>query len=669
MAALTWRNVDAPDVGRALEGVQQFSQLIGQAFSNAKNGIKEFDQIKTDQVNTALQTQLAAATDPAEVQAIQAQLATNPDAKRFSAESLSSIGQRVNSLLDQQGKVLENTGRAENNSFTEFSHGLARTDRSALDAAKPLSAQLMAAGSSADPAGEAAKIWAKPENQKILSALDPSIQKQMIENPFGIAKSILDIDLTKANIAGKKINNVGDQIANSQATLNLQSGQWEFANKKIDRADQQAGTALVQQIRLGGADADGARAIIAASGASAAAQAYAFAQVGGEYPGLTGPVNLDVGTGISGDPTRIMNFEARASGISAVPDSVKTLGDARDFAKTVNRANKARIGKNGSSAMGLYQIVGDTMEGYASQIYGKDWRSKPFSPAVQDNIAEHIFNDFKKDPVGLSKQWTSLTVDEAKIVGKLPWSQAREYITGGESGASPAQLRAAIGLPADPLAANPAKASQTEVAARQGQNNVDPIARKWAAKANDPAGSDLAKATTQLRSLPAFKDANQNYISNLLETIVKNGGGNYAQAAEIALASIETNKSGLNYAASKIGSLLTGKITSDQPRLPSGYKVNAELVQSNIVKAKGGKFVDGAIEDERLNDAGPKIAAAEAAVTAAQNRVLQVRQAMKRDPRAAAYMTDAMAALASAQANQQLVQQSTTKPQNQFRRK
>ncbi len=169
----------------------------------------------------------------------------------------------------------------------------------------------------------------------------------------------------------------------------------------------------------------------------------------------------------------------------------------------------------------------------------------------------------------------------------------------------------------------------------------------------------------------AFTDGSRNAAQavTLLETIVKNNGGNYAQAAEIALASIKTAPKGINYAAGKIGSLLTGKLVTDQPRLPSGYVVDPERVQSNIIKARGGKFVDEAIEDQRLSDAAPKIAAAESALASAQSRVVQIQRTMARDPRAAALLPQAMSDLTAAQANYQLIQASATKPQNQYRRK
>lgn len=138
------------------------------------------------------------------------------------------------------------------------------------------------------------------------------------------------------------------------------------------------------------------------------------------------------------DPTRIMNYEAKAVGYSVVPQSVQTLGQASDFAKKVNRAGA------GSSAMGTYQIVGQTLRGYAPQIYGKDWRNQAYNQASQDRIAKQIFEDHRHSASALKKQWVSLSIKDAERIRKLPWEQAREVIAKGESGASPAQIEQSI---------------------------------------------------------------------------------------------------------------------------------------------------------------------------------------------------------------------------------
>ena len=125
---------------------------------------------------------------------------------------------------------------------------------------------------------------------------------------------------------------------------------------------------------------------------------------------------------------RVMNYEARAAGFKAVPDSVETLGHASEFAKQVNKAGVA------SSAMGTYQIVGQTLREFAPKVFGEDWENVAFTPANQDKVAEAIFNERKSTAASLKSTWVSLSLADAERVRKMPWSQAKEIIARGESG-------------------------------------------------------------------------------------------------------------------------------------------------------------------------------------------------------------------------------------------
>lgn len=131
---------------------------------------------------------------------------------------------------------------------------------------------------------------------------------------------------------------------------------------------------------------------------------------------------------------RVMNYQARDAGFNTVPNSVRTLGQASEFAKQVNRAGVP------SSAMGTYQIVGQTLRNYAPRVLGKDWQSKPYNQTNQDKIARQIFLDHRGSADKLRGQWVSLSRAQAEQVRKLPWKQARVIIARGESGNGGAAL-------------------------------------------------------------------------------------------------------------------------------------------------------------------------------------------------------------------------------------
>lgn len=150
--------------------------------------------------------------------------------------------------------------------------------------------------------------------------------------------------------------------------------------------------------------------------------------------GLTAPTPTAASTGetytSAPGADRIMNYQARAHGFQSVPADVQTLGQASDFATHVNQAGVP------SSAMGLYQITGDTLRDFAPRVFGDNWRNQAFNVDAQEQIAEAIFNSAKGDATALHNRWRSLTVAEAERVRHLPWAQARVEIMRGESGGS-----------------------------------------------------------------------------------------------------------------------------------------------------------------------------------------------------------------------------------------
>lgn len=133
---------------------------------------------------------------------------------------------------------------------------------------------------------------------------------------------------------------------------------------------------------------------------------------------------------ISSGADRVMNYEAAAAGFKTVPSSIQTLGDASDFAKSVNKAGVA------SSAMGTFQITGETMRDFAPKVLGANWREQPYTAETQTRLAEAIFNASKGSAEALRNRWVSLSLAEAEQVRKMPVRDALQIIAQKESGGS-----------------------------------------------------------------------------------------------------------------------------------------------------------------------------------------------------------------------------------------
>ncbi len=122
-------------------------------------------------------------------------------------------------------------------------------------------------------------------------------------------------------------------------------------------------------------------------------------------------------------------------GNPSTPISNMTIGGVIDFGRNTlipNSQGKVGQGNLGSSASGAYQITQSTLQKYAPQVLGADWRNQPFNAANQDKIAQAIFNDNKNGD--LTATWPSLPNSKSGAYANVPWSQMKNIIQQGEVG-------------------------------------------------------------------------------------------------------------------------------------------------------------------------------------------------------------------------------------------
>jgi hypothetical protein len=118
------------------------------------------------------------------------------------------------------------------------------------------------------------------------------------------------------------------------------------------------------------------------------------------------------------------------------PITQMTMGELYDFGRNTlipNTRDNEQLGLKGtgkgSSAVGAYQIVGDTMQDVGSKLYGESWRNTQFSPEVQDSMAKVIYD--RADKTNLHKVWTSLPQGD---YSNSSFDDMRGIIQKGESG-------------------------------------------------------------------------------------------------------------------------------------------------------------------------------------------------------------------------------------------
>lgn len=502
MAALTWREVSAPDFRGAMQGFENFSQTLNNAFNTARVTAQGIDNSITDRVNSELMLKLAAIDDPVKARtATQDLLLTGGvDPRRIRASTLAAAeGLEAKVIGETQARNAFTRTEDRYNLFTKngdlinaFNVASMNDDQ---EGAGKAAAALMAAGFRA-------------------------------EDLSGILKGGMDFTKGGLDITGKR------QDIKFDATR-FGWDETEFSQRLSDRADQiEAEEAVANIFLASGGDPELIKSEFARQrGSFKGARTAAFAmsrlneQMGGNLfaadmisaAGGVGGGDLPAGgTGGPGglDPTRVMNYEARGVGYNVVPANVKTLGQASDFALQVNRAGAD------SSAMGLYQITGDTLRDFGPKVFGKNWRNVELNPANQDKIAEAIFNSSRGSATALRNRWVSLSPKEAEQVRKMPWEKARQIIARKESGGDPAKI-----LSPGQVAQNTNR-TIASVGAGVAQRDPNGTTEKFLA-AN---GSNMSKSEAAKKLQAALPGSTFNQALTLIEQGMSRGKTNAEQA-------------------------------------------------------------------------------------------------------------------------------------------
>lgn len=139
-------------------------------------------------------------------------------------------------------------------------------------------------------------------------------------------------------------------------------------------------------------------------------------------------------------------------GSPAKPLSQSTIGEVQDFQRNTlipNTRGKVGVGPDkGTGAVGTYQLVYGTLKEYAPKVLGANWRDKPFTADVQEQIAKAIYDDVKGGD--LKKTWAGLPSNRPGQYANVPWEQVRDKIIQVESAGGGAAAPASGGSNAAP---------------------------------------------------------------------------------------------------------------------------------------------------------------------------------------------------------------------------
>lgn len=228
MAALTWRDVQAPDFRGSLLGLNQAGNQLNTALSTASQTLGNWDKSQNEGTNQQVLLNALQYTDPEAFKAAlqSGSITAGADPKRLSTQTLQTLGSRAGDLLDQSIKGQDLTSKTYN-----------QDRRVQGDAAMDNAKEGLAALSSAYRLGDQAGIQGAMEKYgPQLSQIQPDKLQAFLQGGQTIESGSI-----RNNSAAFDNNRVQREDAETRAAQN------EFTNIRRGSLNAQDALALVEQ--------------------------------------------------------------------------------------------------------------------------------------------------------------------------------------------------------------------------------------------------------------------------------------------------------------------------------------------------------------------------------------------------------------------------------------
>lgn len=129
-----------------------------------------------------------------------------------------------------------------------------------------------------------------------------------------------------------------------------------------------------------------------------------------------------------------VGYDAVVGHVASIPGgaSSKTLGELHALNPLIRAGAKA-IGLGNSSALGQYQIVGDTRERVGKRLYGANWKNVKFDPQHQEEMAAYIW-EHEARYKNAHAVFASLPNSKKGAYAAYDWKSIRGILAKGEGG-------------------------------------------------------------------------------------------------------------------------------------------------------------------------------------------------------------------------------------------
>lgn len=317
------------------------------------------------------------------------------------------------------------------------------------------------------------------------------------------------------------------------------------------------------------------------------------------------------------------------------PLSQMTLGEVDEWGRNTAIPRTRTADYAGTSAAGAFQIVGTTMREYAPKVLGENWQNQQFTPEVQERIAKAIFED-RKASGRLGETWVGLTKIDPQRANSpgayknVSWEDVRGLITQSESGGNP--WRTPHDTMNQSLLVQDDAANSFQSVAAGNQRFLDLQAdtsdqNQVISAAMQEGGTLAGEGVTRGMVTQAYRNIEKMRPNNLTrgELADANWTPSPALIASI-LAESRSGSGGVPNVGRRILNYIAG---SDGPVL----SYDKEAAQERINRAYAATSQAGAQAGRSINQARAEAAQAQAALRAATQRVTQLEQAARGNPR------------------------------------
>lgn len=352
--------------------------------------------------------------------------------------------------LSGVAQVIGQNGRNIGSAFNDLAAGLDAFNQARQDRAD--AAAIQAASQITDSAAYAKAL----KDGSILrnAGIDPNmISGRAAELLAARQGALLNNDFNQAQIENLRADNdmASKRFAAEQAQAKTDNERANYRFKREQAADtradqlqanQDAARQLLFKINQANTDQAGARQMVNSANANDQVKQMVLSSLG-----LGGGVIKLSQPGAAGSP--LTGLDAFYSSTSdkpyIVPDrplSQGTFREAYDFGQRLRNETAGNIGQGnkGTSAIGAFQLTGETINEFAESALGKDWGNLRFNYENQGKIAEAIFNARKGG--NLKDTWASLPDSTLGAYKDVSWEDFQRILLPRESGATLDEVRA-----------------------------------------------------------------------------------------------------------------------------------------------------------------------------------------------------------------------------------